>query len=305
MTKKLSYDSWLGVEEEANWCDSMVNPTGMHLIPSWEIKTPAPSKEIIWGTNRIKPLTTIIGLKQASEISVETKNAWNFRQLYLLASGGAFANNSGTITFESGIRYFSLHGYNNGTPRTYIGCVMEEFGINIPEKGGNIYLDYKAIGADFTGMTHTKPSAITNSLKTEDMTVVIENSGVVINDVFQGGRLSFKEKIITEVPDLSNNRIYEPCKGNLEVVGEFKFRLDDSDNFLLAYESGSTGVFDMSIDIKKDSTGIYVEMSGLQIEDFTEPVPTAEVGIVEQTVQFVSSEDFILNPIQITGVDFT
>lgn len=309
MTKKTSFDSWFSLEEEASWAAGMSNATGAHIINEWEIKTPAPKREVIWGHSRNNPVTTVIGPKEASDITVSTRNLWNLRPLYFLASGGSFASNTGFISFASGgIKSFAIHANSAGTERTYEGCAMNEVTIKVPKEGGNLTMDWTAIAADWNSGTETKPTAISESLLALDGVYVFTKNGTAIADVFQGGQVKFSNNLNTDVPDLPNGRIYEPSVQNLTVEVEADFRLDSADNFLEAHESGATGIFNMSWTIKDGlNTGFIVVLSGMQLnpDGFSEPIPTAEVGIIEQTVSFVQAENFSILDIQVTGVDFT
>jgi hypothetical protein len=312
MTKKTSFGSWLGIAEEASWAAGIAgDPTGMHIIPEWEIKTPAPKRESVWAHERDRPVMTTIGTKEPSEIAVTSKNLWNLQPLYFLLGAGSYepTDNTGVIQQSSGaMKTFALHGNSNGTERTFIGCVVNDFTLNIPKEGGNITAEWNAKSADWVDETKTKPTAITSALLALNGTYSFNKDGAAIPDVFMGGKVVFNNNINTDVPDLPNGRIYEPSLQNLTVEVEAEFRIDSADSFLEAYESGSTGCFDMRFVVKDaDSTGFLIDLTGmqLQLDGYSEAVPTAEKGIIEQTVKFVQSEDFILKDIQVSGVDFT
>ena len=312
MTKKTSFDSWLGIAEEASWAAGIAgDPTGMHIIPEWEIKTPAPSRTAVWAHDRDKPVMTVIGMKESSEITVSTKNLWNLKPLYFLLGGGSYESvgDTGLITQSSGaMKSFALHGNSNGVSRTYKGCVVDEFSIIVPKEGGNVAAEWKGISADWVNESKTKPTAITSALLASDGVYTCNKDGSAIGDVFMGGKITFSNNVNTDVPDVENGRIYEPSLQNLTVSVEAEFRIDDTNSFLQAFESGSTGCFDTRWVIKDaDSTGFIIDLTGLQLDldGYSEAVPTAEKGIIEQTVKFVQSEDFILKDIQITGVDFS
>lgn len=311
MTKKVSFGSWISMIGEASWAGGVPDqPSGCHVIPEWEIKTPAPLRTLVWTHDRDKPTITVIGPKEASEITVVTRNLWNLRPLYYLLGDGSYSTvgSTGVITQSSGaIKSFALHASSAGTERSYIGCGMDEVMLKIPKEGGNLTLEYKALSADFVAETKTKPTAITGTLLALNGTYTIYKDGAAISDVFQGGTIRFGNNLNSEVPDLPNGRIYEPSVQNLTVEFEADMRLDSADNFLLAHESGSTGIFDLYVSVKDtDSTGFLVELTGMQlsVDGFSEPIPTSEVGIIEQTVTFVQSENFILKDIQVTGVSF-
>ena len=311
MTKKTSFDSWISLEEESSWANGMTNPTGMHIVPEWEIKTPAPRREVVWGHDRDTPIMTVIGPKEASDIAVTTRNLWNLRPLFFLLSGGSYtpAGSSGIISASSGaIKSFAVHANSAGTETTFIGCAMEEVTINIPKEGGNLTLEWMAKAADFVAEGKTKPTIISEGLYALDGVYTFYKGGAAITDVFQGGSLKFSNNLNIDVPDLPNGRIYQPSVQNLGVTFEGDFRIDSADNFLHAHESGLTGVFDIYVSVKDaDSTGFVIELTGMQLsaDGFSEPIPTAEKGIIEQTVTFIQSEGFILKDIQVTGVDFT
>lgn len=312
MTKKTSFGSWLGIAEEASWAAGIGgNPTGMHIIPEWEIKTPAPTRETVWAHERDKPVMTIIGPKEASEIVVATRNLWKLTPLYFLLGAGSYTNtgDTGIITQSSGaMKSFAIHGNSNGVTRTYKGCVMDEFSLIIPKEGGNLTAEWKGFAADWDNESLTKPTAMTSALLASDGVYSFEKTGAAIADVFMGGKITFKNNATMEVPDLENGRIYEPSLQNLTVEVEGEFRIDTANSFLEAHESGQTGVFDMSFEIKNsDDTGFMIQISGMQlsVDGYSEAVPTAEKGIIEQTVTFVQSQDFELKDVQVTGVDFT
>lgn len=314
MTKKVPWESWIAQDLEAEWCSgaTVADLDGMHVIPEWEIKIPARKKEIVWAQDRDKPITTLVGIKDPVDIPITTKNVWSFRPLYLLLGDGSYTavGSSGIISQNSGtVKSFAIHMNMNGNERGISGCAMDEVTLNIPEKGGNLTWEWKAKGADYGSVAAgTKPNTIRSSLRSDDGTYTFESGGNAIPDIFKGGKLTFKNNLNLETPDMANGRIYKPALGHLTVEFEGTFRIDEDNTYLRAWEEANTGIFDLKWDIKNsNNTGCVIDIDGFQLteEGYTEKVPTAQAGIIEVGIKLVQSEDFVLNDIQVTGVDPT
>ena len=318
MTKKTVWESWIAQDIEAEWCSgcAVASLDKMHIVPTWDIPIPAKRKEVVWGQDRDAPVTTIIGPKEPVNINITTRNVWSFRPLYLLLGGGSYTavGSSGIITQDSGtVLSFAIQEYRNGDDRAISGCVMDEVSLIVPRDGGNLQWEWRAIGADYGGTAAgTNPGTLSGSLRGEDGTYTLESGSNTAIDDFLGGRLTFRNNLIgtsyRDAPDVANGRILKPALGNLEVIAELDYRIHTVNTFSQPYEDALTGVFDLNWTIKDtNNTGCVISMTGMQIPDggYSEPVPTSQDGVIELTIRLIQSEDFSLDTIQVTGVDFS
>jgi len=318
MSYKTPFSSWIGMDLEAGWCSgAVVNGLDkMHIISNWDIKIPAKRREQIWAQNRGKPVATNILPKNPADIPITTSNVWSFRPLYLLLGGGSFSavGSTGIISQDSGmVLSFAIQEYRNGDHRAISGCVMDEVSLVIPKDGGNLNWEWKAVGADYSGTADaTNPGQYIESLRGQDGTYSLTSGGNSVSDRFLGGKITFRNNLVGtsygSAPDVSNGRILKPALGNLEVNAELSMRIDTNNAFSQAWENHNTGIFNLNWIIKNENnTGCVLDISGFQLDPdgYTEPVPTAQEGVIEMTINLIQSEDFILKDIQITGIDFS
>jgi hypothetical protein len=310
MTLKTCHNGWIAIQKEAAWCTGTAFvSTGLHVVSEWEYEPPAQEKEDIWAQRRDRPIATNLKLKKPVDVTIKEENFWNLRMLYHFAGSGAYAAGKGNIVLDANTltpNSVRLHENVNGTERTLRGGKVDEFTIEFPKEGGFVKSEAKIKVADFADESSiTAGTTETNSLKTENLTITVNKAGAACDELFIGGSVSFKNNLGSDVPDLPNKRAYSFYPKGLEVQAKCNFRLDSDNNFLLAHESGSAGVFDLTFDVKDaNSTGAYMLLSGMQIKEFKEPIPTAQKGVIEQEVTFYNSPTFTCL-IAATGVDFT
>lgn len=309
MASKRSNESYLDIALESSFADGGAGGVkGTHVIPEFEITPPAPDKEIIWAQDHTTPALTNVKNKKAESLSVSTENVWNMFSLYAFMGDGSYAAaGTGIISASTGNKTVSFHANINGSKYVVSGCAIDELKLIVPEGGGNLTMEYTAICADISeDASVSAPTKITESFHTWDGTYTFYRTGAAISDVFLGGSITFTNNYNTDTPDLPNQRIYEPAKGNLGCEVTAKFRLDEDDNFLQEYIDGSTGVFNVKWEFENSvSSGLKFDISGLGITSYSEPIPTSEAGIIDQEITFVQMEDFNLQNIQVTGADFT
>jgi hypothetical protein len=291
MTRKTPFDSYINIAEESAWADGGAgSDIGCNIITNWELDPAAPQKEVVWGTDRENPAQINNKMKEPMNLDLSTRNIGSVYPLYAcLGSKTDNGSNNYTIALDNGNVLIAFHINHNGTEYKVEGCVIDQCTLNIPEDGGNITLDYKAICADIErspGSINAK-NQHTAEIMASDGVYVVKKNDTAINDVFIGGKITFKNNYNTEHPDVENARIYEPVKQNFELEIELNFRLDDDDNFIQSYLEGDHGVFSIEFDIYDgDGDGLKVHIDGLGIQGFSEPVPTAETGVIEQSVTF-------------------
>lgn len=301
MSFKVPFSSYINLIVKNNgWDDDGDDATiGCNIIPSWELDPPAAEKEVIWGAKRDAPELVNVKLKEAKTLSIETANLGELYPLYALF-GDREEDPTGDAAWDYGLKIdnsnvvVDFEANINGSEYKLENCVIDEAVIDFPSGGGNITMEYTAIVADIDNSPASigEKTQATNEISTADATYTIKKDGTAINDLFKGGSITFKNNYNYDAPDLENNHIAEPYKGQFEIEFEADFRIHEDDNFINSYLDGDKGVFSIEIDASNgDGDGIYIEIDGLGLMSFKEPVPTAEDGVIEQTVTFENMEN--------------